>query len=171
MPSEICLPIGISGSSEVIESWKTIAIRRPRTSRRSLRLAFTSETPPSEISPSTMRPFRGSSPSSASAIAVFPEPDSPTMPTASPASISNDTSRTATIRPYDVPYTVERCCTTSAAGSPASGIVADAISVTCSSAPWSFGRLCDGSSEASELHLDGALECRVECVAQAVTDE
>ena len=90
--SAIWLPTGYSGLSAVIGSWKIIAISLPRMPRSSC----------SEIDSRSRPPCLGSGPkrlatpessafwtsrSSASAVTVLPEPDSPTSASFSPAAI------------------------------------------------------------------------------------
>ena len=94
--STIWLPTVNTGSSDVIGSWKTIAISRPRT--RSIvdaALPWTSDSPFQRTSPPTMRPGSSIIPSKAWAVTLLPEPDSPTRPSVSPLPIVKLTSRTA----------------------------------------------------------------------------
>jgi len=93
--SAICLPIVIVGLSEVIGSWKTIPTWSPRTWRIASSLKPTRSTPSSRTSPPAMKPPRGSRRMIDIAAIVLPHPDSPTMPTVSPASTSKDSPSTA----------------------------------------------------------------------------
>ena len=74
-----------TGFSDVIGSWKTMAIFEPRKACIALFLRPTSCSPLNRIEP-VMRALRGSRPMTAIEVTDFPEPDSPTMPSTSPGS-------------------------------------------------------------------------------------
>src|SRR5947208_10339420 len=81
-----------------------MATRPPRTRRRALGDSFSRSTspPPSSASrmlPAVTRPGGGTRPSTARAVRVFPEPDSPTSPTTSPRPTVSETPRTTDRRP------------------------------------------------------------------------
>ena len=97
----ICLPTRITGFNAVRGSWKIIAIFAPRMSRSSFGLRPTSSSPRNFTEPVTSAVF-GRSPSTASIVTDFPEPDSPTMPSTSPASRSRSKPRTAYTGPSSV---------------------------------------------------------------------
>src|SRR6185369_1150328 len=80
----------------VIGSWKIIAISPPRRSRRSRPLIACRSRPAKARRSARTRPGSSMRPRTASAVTLFPEPDSPTMPTTSPASTEKLTSSTAT---------------------------------------------------------------------------
>jgi hypothetical protein len=99
--SATCAPTRITGFSEVIGSWKIIAISRPRTARHSSSVCPTKFLLSSaflcvlcaasnQISPLTRAPG-GNNPINANDNIVFPLPDSPTNPTDSPAPIPSRT--------------------------------------------------------------------------------
>jgi hypothetical protein len=81
--SAICLPTEYTGLSEVSGSWKIIAILLPRTSVYSFSVMPSSSLPRNRTDPA-MRAFLGNRPMSAIELTDLPEPDSPTMPMASP---------------------------------------------------------------------------------------
>src|SRR6266480_716778 len=64
--------------------------------------------PSNEMDPPTIRPFDGSSFMRASAVVVFPQPDSPASPIASPSRRSNEAPLTAWTVPPRVPNSTER---------------------------------------------------------------
>src|SRR5438046_8916716 len=64
--------------------------------------------PSNETDPPTIRPFDGSSFISASAVVVFPHPDSPASPIASPSRRPNEAPLTAWPAPPRVPNPAER---------------------------------------------------------------
>jgi hypothetical protein len=105
MASSICAPMRITGFSEVIGSWNTMAISPPRTSRHSRSLNdvnfFADASAISDASPLTRAPG-GSNPISASDNIVLPLPDSPTSPSDSPAPMRSDTSFTGRTQPAAV---------------------------------------------------------------------
>src|SRR5579875_1384070 len=82
--SEICLPMVMVGLSDVMGSWKTIAMSLPRTWRISASLTLARSWPPKRISPPAMWPPRGKRRMIDRPVIVFPQPDSPTSPTVSP---------------------------------------------------------------------------------------
>ncbi len=83
--SMIWSPILRTGLSEVIGSWKIMAISRPRTRRISSSERARSSLPSKRTLPPVMRPVAaGSRRMTASAETDLPEPDSPTIATISP---------------------------------------------------------------------------------------
>src|SRR3954471_10432127 len=85
--SAICSPIVKAGLSELIGSWKIIAMRSPRSSRRRSGGWRSRSSPSNRISPPAMRPGGcGTRPMIASAVTLLPQPDSPTSPSVGPAS-------------------------------------------------------------------------------------
>ena len=82
--SVICRPILSTGLSEVIGSWKIMAISRPRMRRISSSESPSSSRPPKRIEPRVRAVPAGSSCMTASADTDLPEPDSPTIATISP---------------------------------------------------------------------------------------
>src|ERR1041384_4080104 len=93
--SRICRPIVSTGFNDVIGSWKIIAISLPRILRSSLSRSVSRSRPPKSVVPPVTRPARGRMPSSESAVTLLPQPDSPTMPSVSPAATSNEMPLTA----------------------------------------------------------------------------
>ena len=86
-----------SGFSDAIGSWRIIAIRLPRIRRISASDFLSRSAPSKKISPDTMRAAGGSNRRSVSASVVFPEPDSPTMPSVWLWSSTSETSSTARV--------------------------------------------------------------------------
>ena len=84
-----------SGFSEAIGSCRIIAMRLPRMRRISVGDLASRSSPSKRSAPPTMRAAGGSSRRMDSASVVLPEPDSPTMPSVSPARSVSDTSSTA----------------------------------------------------------------------------
>ena len=83
--SMICSPILSTGLSEVIGSWKIMAISRPRMRRISSSDSCSSSRPSKRTEPLGMRAVPGgSSCMTASAETDLPEPNSPTIATISP---------------------------------------------------------------------------------------
>ena len=82
--SATCRPTVSTGFSELIGSWKMYAMSRPRAARRALAGARRSSCPCSRTEPSILA-LRGSSPARLIDVTLLPQPDSPTMPTISPA--------------------------------------------------------------------------------------
>ena len=92
-----------TGLREVWGSWRIIEIRRPRMSRISRSLLSRRFSPSSRMTPLTMRAAgRGTSRRRDSAVMVFPQPDSPTMPSVSPARREKLTPSTALTTPQRV---------------------------------------------------------------------
>src|SRR5438105_4479087 len=119
--SETCHPTRYTGLSEVIGSWKIIAISRPRISRISYSLIRVRSWPLNITLPPTMRPGRCNL-MMLIAVTDLPHPDSPTMPSVSPGWSSNETPSTALTTPSLVEKTVcrswtsSRACVTRASG-------------------------------------------------------
>ena len=86
--SVICRPIVSTGSSAVIGSWNTIAISPPRTARSSGSASRRSRSRPRQHTLPLVCATRGSRRRMARSVRLLPEPDSPTMPSTSPASTS-----------------------------------------------------------------------------------
>src|SRR5262245_564827 len=122
--SPICRPMRWTGFSELIGSWKIIAISLPRTARSSRCLSPISSRPSSWMLPETSAPWRR--PMSESAVTLLPEPDSPTNPSDSPAASENPTPLTACTRgsPPPPPKLTTRSLTFSSGGSGSSRISA-----------------------------------------------
>ena len=99
--SLICFSTRCSGFSDVIGSWKIIAMRSPRIFASRSSDAPTSSSPSKRMLPDGCRAAGyGSSCRIESAVTDLPEPLSPTSATVSPRPISNETPRTAsTTRP------------------------------------------------------------------------
>ena len=101
--SAICLPMVITGLSDVIGSWKIIEISLPRTLRISSSLIFSRSRPPSFTEPETMRPGgSGIRRISDSAVMLLPQPDSPTIASVSPEATWKSTPSTALTMPCRV---------------------------------------------------------------------
>jgi hypothetical protein len=93
--SLICRPIVRTGFRLVIGSWKIIAMSRPRIRRSSRSERLKRSRSPSVAVPLVIRPARGRMPRSASEVTLFPQPDSPTMPSVSPGAMSKEMPLTA----------------------------------------------------------------------------
>ena len=93
MTSVICVPIVRIGFIDAMGSWDTMLISRPRTLRATL--LSRSDRPLHRTSPPMIRPGNSISPRAARAMVLLPDPDSPTIPSDSPASTVKETSRTA----------------------------------------------------------------------------
>src|SRR6266545_1144487 len=107
--SLICRPIVKTGFSEVIGSWKIIAMSFPRTLRMSSSLSLSRSRPSKMTWPETMRPGGcGISRISDRALTLLPHPDSPTRPSASPSASVNATPLTALTTPSWVKNCVRR---------------------------------------------------------------
>ena len=104
-------PIFMTGFSEVIGSWKIIAISVPQISRMAGGARSPISCPSKTTRPprSTLR--RGSRPMIERDRIVLPEPDSPTMPIVLPRSSVNDTPSTALTKPASVRNAVLRFST------------------------------------------------------------
>ncbi len=111
--SAICSPMRISGLSEPIGSWNTVDIDRPQISRSCLSVRSISSTPSKRIDPERSIPPPAMSPMIERVSTVLPDPDSPTMPTASPRCSDNDTPSTARTTPRGVLKCVTRSRTSS----------------------------------------------------------
>ena len=100
--SAICFPTFITGFSDVIGSWKIIAISAPQMSRRARRLMVVSSWPSKRTVPSRMVLRLGSSPMIERERMVLPDPDSPTMPSDRPRASEKLTPSTAFTTPSAV---------------------------------------------------------------------
>src|SRR5258708_5762738 len=109
--SPTCHPTLKTGFRDVIGSWKIIAIDSPRIPCISDSLSFVRSLPSYITRPLTTRPGGGISRIRLSAVTDLPLPDSPTMPSVSPALSSKDTPSTAFTTPSGVKNWVFRSCT------------------------------------------------------------
>ena len=101
--SEIWSPTVSTGLSDVIGSWKIIAISLPRILRISGSVLVNKFWPRSEIEPPSMRPGGiGIKRMIESALTDLPEPDSPTMPSVEPLSTEYESPFTAPTKPSSV---------------------------------------------------------------------
>ena len=104
-----CRPTVSTGLSEVIGSWKIIAMRLPRSARISFSSSFSRSWPLNSIVPAVIwPPGAGTSRMIESEVTLLPEPLSPTMPSVSPASSEKLTSSTARSSPCSILKTVLR---------------------------------------------------------------
>src|SRR3984957_16178274 len=145
------------GSSEVSGSWKIIAISLPRTCRSSSCFRPTSSRPSSLIEPLTIDPPGGSNPMIDSPVMDLPQPDSPTTPRVSPASICMSTLPTA--------------CTTSLV----SLMCVDRLSMSSTGAMWPLPLVGDSCSGGTGVGFRrgrlAASQPDVHRVAERVADE
>src|SRR4051794_26379075 len=100
--SRICRPIVSTGFRLVIGSWKIIAISLPRTLRSSESFSLSRSRPSNIARPSVTPPLLARIPRIASDVTLFPQPDSPTMPSVSPGAMSKETPLTACTIPRSV---------------------------------------------------------------------
>ena len=108
-PSVSWRPMLSTGLSEVIGSWNTMPISRPRTRRISSSPSLSRSRPLKRIWPPTMRPAgAATSRMMLSALTDLPHPDSPTSATVSPSRTSHDTPSTARTTPPRVAKCVWR---------------------------------------------------------------
>src|SRR5688500_2137197 len=111
--STSCRPIECTGFSDVIGSWKIIAISLPR-SLRSFVLPRPSRSSPLKSTWPVTVVFRLSfSPMIERQVTLLPQPDSPTMPTVRPGSMLKSTPTTAVTMPSSVWKRVRRSRTSS----------------------------------------------------------
>src|SRR5947209_489651 len=108
-------PILCTGFRLVIGSWKIIAISLPRISRSRRGLAVSRSSPFHIAVPEDIALRRGLSPMIVRHVTLFPEPDSPTMPSVWPLSTEKVTPSTARTRPSSVLKYVFRSVTSSSA--------------------------------------------------------
>ena len=92
--STICEPTVRTGLSAFIAPWKTIARSTQRCGRIVSSPPASMSSPSSRIRPAALA-FGGSRPIAASAVVVLPQPDSPTRPSRSPASMDSEMPWTA----------------------------------------------------------------------------
>jgi hypothetical protein len=109
--STTCHPTVYCGCRLDSGSWKTIAMRSPRMRCIASPGSVSRSAPPNHARPSTRAPR--SNWRIACTETDFPEPDSPTMPTVSPAATSNEIPRTAWTSPSSVGNVTERSVTDS----------------------------------------------------------
>ena len=90
-----------TGLSEVIGSWKIIAMSLPRTPRIASSLSASRSTPSSLTEPPAMRPGgSGTSRIRDSAVMLLPQPDSPTIASVSCGASAKLTPSTALTTPW-----------------------------------------------------------------------
>ena len=99
--SAICRPTRKDGFSDVIGSWNTNAISRPRILRISRDDAFSRSVPLKRAVPSIFA-LAGKRPRRLIRLTLFPQPDSPTMPSTSRSARSNERLSTACTTPSSV---------------------------------------------------------------------
>src|SRR4029453_3882144 len=156
--SLIWRPIVSTGFRLVIGSWKIIAICLPLSPRISRSFSLSRSRPSKRAVPERTRPARGSSPSSASAVTLLPQPDSPTIPSVSPGEISNEIPLTAWTSPLPVQNWTRRASTERSGSLDATDGLPPARPQVRESAPF------------AELPR-AAAELRIERLAQAVADQ
>ena len=118
--STICWPMRCTGFSEVIGSWNTIAMRPPRSSRRSLADRPSTSRPSKTNASALTRPGgEGTRPISDSEVTLLPQPDSPTSPTERARPTEKLMPSTALNSPRSVSNQVRRLRTSSSGGASA----------------------------------------------------
>src|SRR5580765_8414012 len=125
--STSCAPIVLTGFSEVIGSWKIMAISSPRIERSWREFIFRRSLPFQRACPELIVFDRALSPMIVRQVTLLPEPDSPTMPSVLPFSTLKLTPSTALTTPSSVRKWVRRSLTSSRAtlrllGEPDSGV-------------------------------------------------
>ena len=95
-------PILCTGFSDVIGSWKIIAMSLPRISRRREFEACRRSSPRKSARPSLEAERLGLRPMIVRHVTLFPQPDSPTIPSVLPSSRLNETPSTAFTIPSSV---------------------------------------------------------------------
>src|SRR6267143_1133739 len=105
-----------TGLREVIGSWKTMAIRAPRTRRMASGSLASRSSSSKRMRPAATRPGGGTSRMMDSEVTLFPQPLSPTSPSTSPLSIEKLTPSTARRTPSSVWKWVSRPSTVRRAG-------------------------------------------------------
>jgi hypothetical protein len=100
--SVICLPMRITGLSDVMGSWNTMASWVPQNERNSAGPIWSSRWPSKLIVPLRVTLRLGSSPMIERDSTDLPQPDSPTSPSVRPRSSVNDTPSTALTVPRGV---------------------------------------------------------------------
>src|ERR1700682_1141252 len=116
--SAIWAPTVCTGLSEVIGSWKIMAISAPRRARISSVSSLTRSLPSKRMRPAAISPGCSISRMMLSAVTLLPHPDSPTRPMIWPGWIANDTPSTARASPARVRKWVARSSTRSNADPP-----------------------------------------------------
>ena len=106
--SVIWLPTVNTGFSEVIGSWKIIAMRLPRMSRIAAGERSSRFCPSNITRPEVLRPGGGTSRITESDSTDLPQPLSPTMPSVRPRATPSETPSTAATSPIGVRKTVRR---------------------------------------------------------------
>ena len=125
--SVICLPIVMTGLSELIGSWKTIATSAPQMWRISLSLSVTRSRPMNMTLPERRTFSFGRRFMIDRARIVLPDPDSPTTPSVVPRASVRLTPSTARTRPRGVRKCVFRSVTSSSGPESASGASLKAV--------------------------------------------
>jgi len=98
--SAICSPIVSTGFSEVIGSWKIIEMALPRSARIRASLAASRSSPRKRMAPlANIAGGPGRRRRIDIAVTLLPQPDSPTMPSISPAFSCQETPSTARTMP------------------------------------------------------------------------
>ena len=96
------------GLSEVIGSWKIIASRLPRRSRKVWSGTSSKSKPSNRIEPETSAECFDNSPMMASEVTLLPQPDSPTRPSVAPLATLRSTLSTAWVVRPSSPWKVTR---------------------------------------------------------------
>ena len=133
--SVICLPIVMTGLSELIGSWKTIATSAPQSRRIALSSSSMSSWPMNMTLPERRTFSFGRRFITEREKIVLPEPDSPTMPSVVPRFSESVTPSTARTRPRAVRKWVFRSVTSRTVSDSAS-CTARAVAVARLT-PWS----------------------------------
>src|SRR6266480_5438870 len=160
-------PTRYTGLSEVIGSWNTMAISRPRSFAICLSGIPINSTPRYRIEPEILAGF-GSSPMIARAVTLLPDPDSPTTASTSPGRRENVSPRTAWTTPSTVGKSTLRSVMASSGASADSSMPASSTVPDSRASARSSGSATTAIPPASRPHprLRG-----VERVPEAVTDE
>src|SRR5580765_8364549 len=106
-----CAPIVLTGFSDVIGSWKIIAISSPRIERNWREFILSRSLPFQRACPEVIVFARALRPMIVRQVTLLPEPDSPTMPSVLPFSTWKLTPSTALTTPSSVRKCVRRSLT------------------------------------------------------------
>src|ERR1700682_1930545 len=159
--SSIWVPTLVTGFRDVIGSWKIMATSLPRNSRTSSSFFWTTSWSLKMIRPDTIRPGSGTSRRMEKAVIVFPEPDSPTMPTVSPRETLKLMPSTAWTIPREVKNCVRRSSTRNSGAATALSSHSGIDCVSQSIAYEAERQHGDGQRQRRDEHLVGVGENRL----------
>ncbi len=127
-------PMRRVGLNEVIGSWNTMASEVPSIRRRTAVSGASRSVPSRSSRVASTRPWSATSRVIASAVMDLPDPDSPTMPTASPRRTSKETPRTSRTGPAGPGKVTSRSRTSSTTSDDGSGTSSSSCAAASGSA-------------------------------------